>query len=577
MADQDRSVEKEGGTPEKAPVPPHHEHLAEEFLSSTPGTKLPGEPKELHEARLSALGLLDVEEYVADFNEKVIGAYNEGVGDTELPADIGVARSIIPPGTGALRDFSYIALEIPEYQREKCVACMRCVTECPDTAILAKVTPESELQKRLAELPPEDRPFIEKHFAKTKKFYELPQKRGLEPGLFSIFIDPTKCKGCAECVAVCHDLGYDALSMIQKKEDTVPKYRKAFHFFKSLPDTPPEYVPDKALADIMLLGKSLLYVGGAGSCAGCGEATAIRMMLAATGFKYGRENIAIVAATGCNTVYGSTYPYNPFRVGWINSLFENAPTVAMGIRLRWDQQGWHKKRLWVLGGDGAMYDIGFQALSRMLASGMDIKVLVLDTQVYSNTGGQASTASFMGQDAKMAAFGSAIPGKVERRKEIGRIIMMHPETFVAQTTPYHVNHFYKVIMAANEFPGPAVVITYNTCQPEHGVADDVAFYRAKMAVYSRAFPLFIYDPRKGRTIQERLSLEGNPAVDKDWYVNPRTGKVIDFITFAREEGRFKKHFDENGNPSEFLLKAQEDRLQNWRLLQELAGIRRKES
>ena len=150
---------------------------------------------------------------------------------------------------------------------------------------------------------------------------------------------------------------------------------------------------------------ALLYVGGAGSCMGCGEATAIRMMLAATGFVHGPENIGIVAATGCNTVYGSTYPYNPYIVPWTNSLFENAPADAMGVRARWDQRGWEYKKLWVIGGDGAMYDIGFQSLSRMLASGMDIKVLVLDTQVYSNTGGQASTASFTAQDAKMAAFG----------------------------------------------------------------------------------------------------------------------------------------------------------------------------
>ena len=121
---------------------------------------------------------------------------------------------------------------------------------------------------------------------------------------------------------------------------------------------------------------------------GCGEATAIRHMLAATGFAYGADKIGIVAATGCNSVYGSTYPYNPFSVPWTNSLFENAPADAMGIRLRWDQEEHTDRKLWVIGGDGAMYDIGFQSLSRMLMSGMDIKVLVLDTQVYSNTGGQ---------------------------------------------------------------------------------------------------------------------------------------------------------------------------------------------
>ena len=151
--------------------------------------------------------------------------------------------------------------------------------------------------------------------------------------------------------------------------------------------------------------------------------------------------------------------------------------------------------------------------------------------------------------------------------------MMHPETYVAQTTSYFINHFYKAIMEANEFPGPAVIIAYTTCQPEHGVADNLSFYRGKMAVYSRAFPLLIYDPRKGKKIRERLSLHGNPAETEDWYRNPKTGEVIDFITYAREEARFVKHFDKEGNPSQELLKAQEDRLQNWRLLQELAGLR----
>ena len=180
----------------------------------------------------------------------------------------------------------------------------------------------------------------------------------------------------------------------------------------------------------------------------------MRMMLAATGFAHGPESMAIVAATGCNTVYTSTYPYNPYLVPWTNSLFENAPAVALGVRAKWDQRGWQEKRLWVLGGDGAMYDIGFQSLSRMLASGMDIKVLVLDTQVYSNTGGQASTASFIAQDAKMAAVGSATPGKTERRKELGLLCLMHPEVFVAQTTAAHINHFYRAIMDANSSPAP---------------------------------------------------------------------------------------------------------------------------
>jgi pyruvate/2-oxoacid:ferredoxin oxidoreductase beta subunit len=322
----------------------------------------------------------------------------------------------------------------------------------------------------------------------------------------------------------------------------------------------------------MLAEKSLQYVGGAGSCAGCGEATVLRMMVAATTFQYGVENMGIIASTGCNTVYSSSYPYNPYNLPWSNSLFENGPTYAMGVRARWDQMGWGDKKLWVVGGDGAMLDIGFQALSRMLMSGMNIKVLVLDTQVYSNTGGQASTSTFTGQRTKMSEHGKSISGKQEARKELAQLMMAHPNVYVAQSTAFHFNHLYRAIVRANEYPGPAVIITYTTCQPEHGVADHLAGAQARLAVDSRAFPMIEYDPERGDTIAEKLSLKGNPAMQSDWYTNPKTGETIDFVTFARSEGRFEKQFDKDGNPSATLIRANEERRRNWRILQELAGF-----
>jgi pyruvate/2-oxoacid:ferredoxin oxidoreductase beta subunit len=297
------------------------------------------------------------------------------------------------------------------------------------------------------------------------------------------------------------------------------------------------------------------------------------MLLASTGYIYGEDSMCIIAPTGCNTVYGSTYPYNPFKVPWVNSLFENAPAVALGVRIMWDKYGWKDKKVWVIGGDGAIADIGFQPLSRVLASGMDVNILVLDTQVYSNTGGQASTTTFMGQNASLSSHGKEIGGKIERRKELAQICMMHPDTFVAQVSAGYPLHFYKAVKLANEYPGPSLIIAYCPCMPEHGIGDDTAFDQSRLAVQSRAHPLVIYDPRKGERIKDRLSLEGNPAIKDDWYKDPKTGEVIDFIYFARTEGRFAKHFDKEGNPSDILIRSQEDRLFNWRQLQELAGLR----
>ncbi len=96
----------------------------------------------------TAHDILDVQ----DFNERIVGAYNNGTADEGLPADATTARSLIPVGTAALRDFSYIAPDIPEFTSANCVACMECVTQCPDTAILGKAIPESKLEKTLSKL-----------------------------------------------------------------------------------------------------------------------------------------------------------------------------------------------------------------------------------------------------------------------------------------------------------------------------------------------------------------------------------------------------------------------------------------
>jgi pyruvate/2-oxoacid:ferredoxin oxidoreductase beta subunit/Fe-S-cluster-containing hydrogenase component 2 len=467
-----------------------------------------------------------------------------------------------------------VAPALPRFIAEQCVACMECVTVCPDTAILGRIAEPDVLASASAQIEDDEmRADFDSQWVRTTKFFDVVEKKGERGGMFNIHVDPTKCKGCGECVVACGS--HAALEMIEKSEELIETFRDRHRKIQDLPESPQRFLARKLPVDLMLNeDRCLLYVGGAGSCAGCGEATAIRMMLAATGDLYTRDQIGIIAATGCNTVYGATYPYNPYLVTWSNSLFENAPAVAMGVRVRWDQQGWHDKRLWVLGGDGAMYDIGFQSLSRMLCSGMDIKVLVLDTQVYSNTGGQASTASFTAQEAKMSPYGRVMPGKAEKRKELSNIAFMHPDVYVAQTSTAYVNHFQRAIREANEFPGPALVNVFTTCQPEHGVGDDMAIEQSRRAVQGRAFPLFVHDPRNGERMHERLSLRGNPSMTEDWPTEGKTGKPYTFIDFARTEGRFRRQFSADGEPSELLLAAQADRLRNWRLLQELAGLQK---
>src|SRR6516225_1036932 len=187
--------------------------------------------------KLVNLPVLDVH----DFNERIIRGYEEGYGEKELPADLSVARSLIPAGTATLRDFSNIAPEIPEYIPGNCTACMDCVTECPDTAILGKVLAEDELEEKLKVIPDADRDMYRAQWAKTKKYYDAGKKKVGDGGMFQIIIDPSKCKGCAECVAVCDD---DALKMINKTDEIMTKARKSHRYFKNIGPSNKSYIND---------------------------------------------------------------------------------------------------------------------------------------------------------------------------------------------------------------------------------------------------------------------------------------------------------------------------------------------
>jgi pyruvate-ferredoxin/flavodoxin oxidoreductase len=306
----------------------------------------------------------------------------------------------------------------------------------------------------------------------------------------------------------------------------------------------------------------------------------------------GRASMGILNATGCTSVWGSTYPFNPYPFPWANHLFQDSVSMAMGVfeaHMAKMAEGFRTIRLaervladkfdaaasdeefryfgWqeftddefhlcppvvAIGGDGAMYDIGFQNLSRAMMSGKPVKVVVVDTQVYSNTGGQACTSGFFGQISDMAQFGKAIKGKEEVRKEIGLIAMAHRTTYFMQSTMAHANHMIEGFVQGLMSRRPALFNLYTSCQPEHGIGDDMSHHQAKLAVESRAYPLFRYDPDRGDTLAECIDLDGNPATAQDWpvtsirYVERGKEKEMDlattFVDFAVTETRFRKHF-----------------------------------
>jgi len=380
----------------------------------------------------------------------------------------------------------------------------------------------------------------------------------------------------------------------------------------------------------------------------------------------GRSSMGIVNSTGCTSVWGSTYPFNPYPFPWTNHLFQDSPSMAMGIfeghmarmaegfaairmaelelseRFKKEKHGeFFKYFNWKqfteeefhlcppvvsIGGDGAMYDIGFQNLSRMMMSGKPIKVLVLDTQLYSNTGGQACTSGFTGQVSDMAQYGKAFQGKEEVRKEIALIGMAHRTAYIMQGTSANTSHLIESFVEGLNSRRPALFNIYSPCMPEHGIGDDLAEQQSKLAVESRAYPLLRYNPDKGMLPEECFNLEGNPSLDQDWPTyrlsyedeNGAAGKLelpLTFADFAITEGRFRKQFRTvprdawNDNmiplteyleldadelegkfpyiwavnrknrlirviPAAPIVRSCQDRRQFWRMLKSLAGVRK---
>ena len=479
-------------------------------------------------------------------------------------------------------------------------------------------------------------------------------------GLFAANIDPWKCTGCLECVDVC---GPKALVPHEQDAALLSTLQRRFDFMSKLPNTPARFVDDaiEPGGEIkrLLLDRSNYYstTGGHGGCRGCGEVTAIRLVMAtnhAITDKRRHEHIAeleqliadlgakqatlgkkdaarsqrlgeliatlekrlylyesgptgngpagavIANSTGCSSVYASTFPFNAYNDPWVNSLFQDAQPLAKGIfegisaQMVADVRALRVARLeledayvpeeqepalrmleWkdftaeeialmptvmTIGGDGATYDIGFGALSRILASDTPIKVLVLNTGAYSNTGGQASTSSFIGQDSDLARVGAASSGKHEARKELGLIASFHSNVFVCSTSTALQGHFLKNTMEFLSYTdSPAVLDVYTPCQGENGIADNVSARQSRLAVESRMNPVFVHDPRRGKTLHEWFSLDGNPDPEKTWsstsleYLDAEGELQLMTMAltpahFALGEIRFKKQFSKlNGN------------------------------
>jgi pyruvate-ferredoxin/flavodoxin oxidoreductase len=304
----------------------------------------------------------------------------------------------------------------------------------------------------------------------------------------------------------------------------------------------------------------------------------------------GMSVMAMAAHTGCNTVYGSTPPNNPHPYPWMNSLFQDGITVGwlmgesfivdhgrrsviperladalMGRErevitqreyyeyahfsdaLMTDQEILELPKVWVVGGDGGMGDIGYQNTSKVILQNRpNVKAVMLDTQVYSNTGGQNSDSTPMLGGSDMNMFGAATQGKSVEKKTVAETFLAgHGSPFIAQVSIANAPKLYRAILDGIEYRGTAFLQCFTTCQPEHGVADDLSLTQAQRVRDSRGAPEFVFNPRLGESYHEALDLKGNPSIDLDWYEAKLKGNGEPYrFTVAHwcaTEARFRNH------------------------------------
>ncbi len=325
------------------------------------------------------------------------------------------------------------------------------------------------------------------------------------------------------------------------------------------------------------------------------EAFNHRELQAVDGFLPNGMNVmAMGAHTGCNTVFGSTPPNTPHPYPWMNSLFQDGTTVAwlfgesfiadhaarsvvpervadqvlgganevddkwvfemthMSDHMMTDQEIRELPKAWAVGGDGGMGDIGFQNVSKVvLQNRPNVQIMLLDTQVYSNTGGQNSDSTPMPGGGDMNSLGATTQGKFTEKKNVAEIFTSgHGSPYVAQVSLANAGNLFKSLLDGLAYRGTAFYQCFTSCQPEHGVADDVSSVQAREVRDSRCMPEFVFDPTQGEMSQDAFSLKGNPSLKQDWATlksNALGGKYTFTIAhWAAGEARFRRHFKPAG-------------------------------
>ena len=433
---------------------------------------------------------------VSDFNSNVDGVFECGTSVLEK------------------RDLSN---NIPSYDKDKCIMCNMCSLVCPHAVVRPYLLNEDEVNNS---------PSIVKESLKDAKIKD----NNLS---FTIGISALDCTGCSLCSMVCPT---KALTLKKQNLEARQKEIERYNYLQKVSEK--HVLPINTVKGSQFVKPKFEF---SGACAGCGETPYLKLLSQLFG-----DDLMIANATGCSSIYGASIPSMPYTVPWVNSLFEDNAEFGYGIRVGEDfmhekvkrifkeyknkvnnknkklidkylksyskevaeevynnldyedfkeiiplKKYIKEKTIFIVGGDGWAYDIGYGGIDHVLANNENVNILVLDTEVYSNTGGQSSKSTRMGATAKFAS-----SGKKTAKKDLAKMALNYKNVYVA-TVSLGANYMQtiKALTEAASYNGPSIIICYAPCIA-HGIKTGMksSIEEQKLVTESGYFPLFRYNP-----------------------------------------------------------------------------------
>ncbi|HYG24611.1 MAG TPA: pyruvate:ferredoxin (flavodoxin) oxidoreductase [Verrucomicrobiae bacterium] len=537
------------------------------------------------------------------FVKNVLGRLTAGEGD-ELPVSAFPVDGTFPTAT-AQYEKRNLATDIPVWDEKTCIQCLKCVAICPHATIRAKVYDESDLAGAPATFKSCDS--------------RLPDFKGMKFSLQVAAEDCTGCGICVDVCPAKNKTEAKLKAINMRPQPPLRlQERDNWDFFLTLPELDRRKIKPGVLRQQQLLQPLFEFSGACAGCGETpyikmltqlfGDRIVIANATGCSSIYGGNLPTTPYAKNSCGR--GPT---------WANSLFEDNAEFGLGFRVSIDKQqefaselvqklapkigddlvtailtadqsdeaGIHdqrarvtalkeklktldapetkllvplvdtlvKKSVWILGGDGWAYDIGYGGLDHVLASGRNVNVLVMDTEVYSNTGGQMSKSTPRGAVAKFAA-----GGKPAGKKDLGLIAMTYGHIYVASVAMGAKDeHTLKAFIEAETYPGPSLIIAYSHCIA-HGIALDqgVGARQQKLAVDSGQWLLYRYDPRRAQAGENPLQLDSGAA----------RAKVQDYML---SENRFKMLTKSKPEDAKrYFAQAQVDADNRWKFYQFMA-------